>query len=106
MVLGFRNEGKREPFTQLRVSRELVLLLGPWGTEGGQHLAFAMPRSELEAVFRRLRECGIPFGDSFDAVGNLQGPQLERDEGGARGRGTSLYFFDPNQHLIEIRHYE
>lgn len=44
-----------------------------------------------------------PEGDSFAAVGNMQGPG---DEEGARGRGASLYLFEPNEHLIEIRHYE
>jgi catechol 2,3-dioxygenase-like lactoylglutathione lyase family enzyme len=105
-ILGLTHEGRKEPFTVIRVSPELLLLLGPWGTEGGEHLAFAMPRAEFEAVFGRVRERGIAFGDAFDAVGNGKGPHLEPQEGGARGRATSLYFLDPNRHMIEIRHYD
>lgn len=104
-ILGFTCEGKSEPFTVIRVSPDFVILLGPWETEGGEHLAFAMPRAEFEAVFRRVKQRGIAFGDTFDSVGNLQGPHLESRAGGARGRAVSLYFLDPNKHMIEIRHY-
>ncbi len=62
-----------------------------------------MPRKEFEEVFLRVREAGIEFGDSFHSVGNMKGPG---EESGARGPGASLYLFDPNKHLIEIRHYE
>jgi hypothetical protein len=31
----------------------------------------------------------------------MQGPG---NEFGAHGMGAALYFFDPDQHLIEIRH--
>ena len=41
--------------------------------------------------------------DSFHAVGNNVGPG---DETGARGMGKAVYFFDPDKHLVEIRHYE
>jgi catechol 2,3-dioxygenase-like lactoylglutathione lyase family enzyme len=102
-VLGFRFEGAREPFAVVRVSPDLTLQLAAWTTPGGDHLAFAMPRAEFDAVFARVRTAGIPFGDSFQAVGNMKGPG---EEDGARGPGVSLYFFDPNRHLIEIRHYE
>ena len=102
-ILGLIHEGQREPFTVVRVTSDFTIQLAPWGTEGGEHLAFAMPHSEFEEVFGRIREGGIEFGDSFHAVGNMQGPG---EEAGARGPGASLYFFDPNKHLIEIRHYE
>jgi catechol 2,3-dioxygenase-like lactoylglutathione lyase family enzyme len=105
-VMGFADEGSSEPFRVIRVSPDFLLLLGPWPTEGGEHLAFAMPRAEFDQVFRRVRERGLPYGDVFNAVGNMQGPALESRPGGAHGRATSVYFHDPNEHMIEIRHYE
>jgi catechol 2,3-dioxygenase-like lactoylglutathione lyase family enzyme len=102
-VLGLGYEGTTDPFTVIRVSSGLTLQLAPWGTTGGQHLAFAMPRDEFDATFARIRAAGIPYGDSFHDVGNMRGPGRED---GARGPAASLYVFDPNRHLIEIRHYE
>jgi catechol 2,3-dioxygenase-like lactoylglutathione lyase family enzyme len=102
-VLGFACEGQQEPFTIVRVNADATIQLAPWGTKGGEHLAFAMPRAEFDAVFARVRESGIDWGDSFHSVGNKKPPG---DEPGARGMGKSIYFFDPNKHLIEIRHYE
>jgi len=102
-ILGLTHEGRSEPFTVIRVTPEFTIQLAPWGTEGGVHLAFAMPGAEFEEVFQRVREGGIEFGDSFHSVGNGKGPG---EEAGARGPGASLYLFDPNKHLIEIRHYE
>jgi catechol 2,3-dioxygenase-like lactoylglutathione lyase family enzyme len=101
-LLGLSYEGEREPFSILRVSPDLTLLLAPWGTQGGEHLAFSMSRPEFEAAFQRVRDAGIPYGDSFHAVGNMRGPG---DEDGAQGAGKALYVFDPSRHLIEIRHY-
>ena len=37
------------------------------------------------------------------AVGNGRGPGREL---GSRGMGASVYVFDPNGHLIEIRRYD
>ena len=102
-ILGCTHEGQREPFSVIRVTPDLTLQLAPWGTEGGTHLAFSLPRHEFEAVFERVKAAGIPYGDSFHAVGNMQGPG---EEDGSRGMGQAVYFFDPNQHLIEIRHYD
>lgn len=102
-ILGLTYDGERPPFSVVRVSPDLVLQLGPWGTKGGEHLAFAMTRSEFEGVFQRIRAAAIPYGDAFDGVGNMRGPG-EAD--GARGTGKAVYVFDPNQHLIEIRHHE
>jgi catechol 2,3-dioxygenase-like lactoylglutathione lyase family enzyme len=102
-VLGFEHEGEDGPFSVVRVSDTCTLQLAPWGTSGGEHFAFAMTKAEFEKVFARLREDAIPYGDSFDAVGSNKGPG---DETGARGTGKTLYFFDPNKHLFEIRHYE
>jgi catechol 2,3-dioxygenase-like lactoylglutathione lyase family enzyme len=101
-TLGFAYVGECPPFSVVRVNESTTLQLAPWGTEGNQHLAFAMPRATFDAVFERVRAAGTAYGDSFHTVGNQQGPG---DEEGARGPGKALYLLDPNRHLIEIRYY-
>jgi catechol 2,3-dioxygenase-like lactoylglutathione lyase family enzyme len=102
-VLGLTYEGESPPFSVVRVTDRFTLQIAPWGSGGGEHLAFAMAKDEFEEVFSRVREAGIPYGDTFHEVGNMRGPG---DEPGARGPGKAVYFFDPSKHLIEIRHYE
>lgn len=102
-VLGFALEGEDGPFTVIRVSEDFTLLLAPWGTAGNEHLAFALTRSAFDQAFARVKERGIPFGDSFHTVGNNAGPGVES---GARGPAPTLYMNDPNHHLIEIRTYD
>jgi catechol 2,3-dioxygenase-like lactoylglutathione lyase family enzyme len=101
-VLGLTHEGMQGPFAVVRVSPALTLQLAPWGTQGGDHLAFALQAHHFDAVFERLQREQIPYGDSFHDVGNLKGPG---EEAGARGLAKSVYFFDPNRHLLEIRLY-
>ena len=102
-VLGFACEGTDGPFTVVRVDETFTMQLAPWGTKGGEHLAFALTAAEFEAVFARIREAGLEYGGSFHEVGKQTPPGREL---GARGMGKALYFFDPDRHLIEIRHYE
>ena len=102
-VLGFKSEGQDGPFTVIRVSEDFTLQLAPWGTEGNQHLAFALSRSAFEKVLATLKENGIPYGDSFHTVGNNSGPGIET---GAKGPAPTIYMNDPNRHLIEIRTYD
>jgi len=101
-ILGFAREADDGPFAVLRVSPRFVLLLAQHRSEGGEHLAFAMTKPEFDAIFQRLKDAGIPYGGQFDQVGKMTGPS---DETGARGVGKSVYFFDPDKHLLEIRHY-
>jgi len=101
-VLGLATDGTAGPFTVLRVTDECTIQLAPFGTEGGYHLAFAMAADEFDATFARIRGLGVEYGDSFHAVGNMQGPGVEA---GARGDGASVYTFDPSRHLVEIRTY-
>jgi catechol 2,3-dioxygenase-like lactoylglutathione lyase family enzyme len=79
------------------------LLLAPWGTAGNTHLAFTLSRPAFDDAFGRVKEKGIPYGDSFHSVGNSSGPGVEI---GARGPAPTLYMNDPNNHLIEIRTYD
>ena len=99
-VIGLTQEDDDGPFSVLRVTPNLILLLAPFGTDGGEHLAFAMSRHEFDATFERIRAFGIEYGDSFDSVGNMGGPGVEF---GAHGMSDAIYVFDPNKHLVEIR---
>ena len=96
-------QGDREPFSMLRVTPGFVIQLSDWGTKGGEHLAFAMSKPEFDDAFTRVKAAGLDYGDSYNGVGNMKGPG---DEAAARGMGKSIYFFDPDEHLVEIRHYE
>ncbi len=100
--LGLSDEGREGPFAMLRVDASTVFQLAPWGTEGNEHFAFALDPPDFDAAFARLKEDGDAYGDTFHEVGNMKGPG---DESGARGPGRTLYFFDPNHHLLEIRSY-
>ena len=102
-VLGFKHEGQDGPFEVIRVNDDFTLQLAPWGTNGNEHLAFAMSREDFDQAFARVKEKGIPYGDSFHSVGNNAGPGAEV---GAKGLGPTVYLNDPNKHLIEIRTYE
>jgi|SRR5437660_1768825 len=102
-ILGLTYEGENDPFSMIRVSPDLVLQLAPFGTKGGEHLAFSMGRSEFDQIFGRIRENRLEYGDRFDTVGNMRGPG---DADGAKGSAKALYLFDPSRHLIEIRCYD
>ena len=102
-ILGFEAEGRDGPFTVMRVGPECQLQLAPWGTPGLEHYAFAVSRREFDHIFARIKAAGIAYGPTFSTVGSNTGPGAET---GARGLAPTLYFNDPNQHLLEIRTYE
>lgn len=102
-VMGFSLQGADGPFTVLRAGPDFQLQLAPWGTPGFEHYAFCVSKREFEDIFERVKAGGIAFGPTFDTVGLNTSPG---EESGARGFAPTLYFNDPNQHLIEIRTYE
>jgi len=102
-VLGFTFEGTDGPFTVVRVGPDCQLQLAPWGTQGFEHYAFAVSATEFEAILAKLKAAGIGYGPTFDSVGENTTPG---EEVGARGPAPTLYFNDPNKHLLEIRTYE
>ncbi|WP_395405688.1 VOC family protein [Pseudoduganella sp. UC29_106] len=102
-ILGFALEGVDGPFTVIRVGPECQLQLAPWGTAGMEHYAFAVSGTEFDAIRARLEAAGIGYGPTFDSVGSNKGIG---EETGARGPAPTLYFNDPNNHLLEIRTYE
>lgn len=102
-VLGFVVECVDGPFTILRVSPDFQIQLAPYGTAGMEHYAFALSRVEFDQVIARLEASGIPRGPTFNSVGKQSGVGRES---GARGLAATVYFNDPNNHLLEIRTYE
>jgi len=101
-ILGFAAQGRDGPFTVIRAGDGFQLQLAAWGTPGLEHYAFAVSRADFEAIFARIKAAGIDYGPTFDGVGqNRVGA-----EAGARGVAPTLYFNDPNRHLLEIRTYD
>ena len=102
-VLGFEDEGERGPFVQVRAGVDCVILLAPFGTDGNEHVAFALSKAEFDTSFERICKAGVPYGDTFDQATNMKGPGRAD---GAHGETQSLYLLDPNRHLIELLYYE
>jgi catechol 2,3-dioxygenase-like lactoylglutathione lyase family enzyme len=102
-ILGFTNGGQDGPFTVVRVNSAFQIQLAPWGTLGGEHYAFAVSMRQFNQIFDRIKLAEIEYGPSYDSVGSNTGSGTEI---GAKGPGPTLYFFDPNKHLLEIRTYE
>jgi catechol 2,3-dioxygenase-like lactoylglutathione lyase family enzyme len=96
-VLGFDVIESNERIAALKVANRQVLLLcrkgasagatlGAHDGDGRLHLAFAVPTADLDAWEVRLQERSVPIEEK------------RRSEYG----GHSLYFRDPDQHLIEF----
>jgi catechol 2,3-dioxygenase-like lactoylglutathione lyase family enzyme len=101
-ILGFTWEGMDGPFAVIRVGPDCQLQLAPWGTQGHEHYAFAVSKTEFDAIVARLKAAHVPHGATFDTVGTNTGPGVES---GARGMAPTMYFNDPNVHLLEVRTY-
>lgn len=101
-IMGFSDEGQDGPFTVVRVSDSFQIQIAPWKTEGYEHYAFAVSGDEFSSIFGRVRAAGMDYGPTFHTVGSNEGPG---EETGAQGPAPTLYFNDPNKHLIEIRSY-
>lgn len=95
-VLGFESIDADERITAMSVGGRQVLLLCkkgasrdwtvPHGGDGELHLAFAIPRDQFQDWEQRLAEHGI---------------SIEHRRVWPRG-GQSLYFRDPDRHLVEL----
>jgi catechol 2,3-dioxygenase-like lactoylglutathione lyase family enzyme len=83
-------------FVQVQVNDSLTLDFADESEEAIQshHLAFHVDDAEFDAIWRRLQDRGVPYGD---------GPG-RRDNGRLYDRrgGRGLYFDDPNGQILEI----
>ena len=94
---------KYEHEALLRVSPTLVLQLIQQPPSVSQHLAFSMSRDEFDETVGRLKVADIPYGDNFSTVGTMTGPGKAH---GSQKNGNAIYFRDPDNHMLEIMHYE
>jgi catechol 2,3-dioxygenase-like lactoylglutathione lyase family enzyme len=96
-LFGFAEVDRFDRLIALAVAdRQLLLLfrrgassdlpVGPHDATGEQHLAFAIPAADLGAWEARLGDAGLV---------------IEQRRAWSRG-GVSLYFRDPDRHLIEL----
>ena len=101
-VMGFTHDGFSGPFLVIRVNDSLTLDLIEEPPAEKLHLAFAMSLPCFNQILARVQVLGLPYG----------GTPFVRDRGqpgrtaGARGDADSIYFSDPDGHLLEIRSYE
>ena len=93
------------PFPSVRLNPDTIIDLFPkkmWyktdndgrGRNHLNHFCIVLGKEEWEALFDRLRENNIAIDE---------GPVTRW---GAHGNGTSFYFRDPDENLIEARYYE
>ena len=97
-VMGFAHEGQDGPFPVIRVSPETTLQLAPWGTEGGEHLAFALAPRSSRPLSAGCGRPGFPTATRSTTSATC-GARATRPGPGAAG--PTVYLFDPNGHLVE-----
>ncbi len=102
-VVGFEHRGRQGPFEVMLITDDLALDLAEWPVNSSRHLAFGMDRETFDSTFARIKASGITFGDNNARPDNMQGPGRSS---GVHGRTDSVYFHDPNGHLLEILTYE
>ena len=103
-VVGLEYKGKDGPFEGLLITPDLALeLYDEWPVSGSRHLAFVMDRDTFEATFERVRSNGIAYGDGPSETENMRGPG---PSSGVHGSTDSVYFKDPNGHILEILTYD
>lgn len=102
-ILGFRHRPDLSKiFAVIQVNENLGLDLLAADSVESRHLAFCMDRGTFDSIFARLKTAGIAYGDDYKTPHNMTGPGQAP---GTRGMADTVYFHDPNGHLLEIRHY-
>ena len=101
-IFGFKDLGAVGPFLAVRVNDTFNLDFRTSEDFQSIHYAFAMDAEEFEAAFTKIKESGIPYGDSPREQENMKGPGMTA---GALGQGKAVYFKDPSGHVLEIKTY-
>ena len=102
-IVGLVHRGKSGPFEVLLVTDDLAIDLWQQPVEGSRHFAFRLDREAFDATFDRIKASGITYGDGPGSPTNMQGPGRS---GGVHGSTDSVYFHDPDGHILEILTYD
>jgi len=102
-ILGFKHEGRLDPFEIIRVHEGFTIDLVESDPKEPIHYAFSMGRTSFNEIYGRLKRLRVPFGNGPHSRDNGQPPAKWA---GAKGMADALYFDDPSGHIIEIRTYE
>jgi catechol 2,3-dioxygenase-like lactoylglutathione lyase family enzyme len=102
-VVGLAHRGRHGVFEVMLITNDLTLDLYEVGASDSRHLAFAMDRDEFDAAFGRIKAAGVTYGDGPSTPDNGRGPGRS---GGTHGTTESVYFHDPNGHILEILTYD
>ncbi|MGQ4808820.1 Virulence protein [Candidatus Entotheonellaceae bacterium PAL068K] len=92
------------PFPSVRLNADTIIDLFPTATGSGaasevrskdlNHFCMVIEKTDMQQVIAHLEGHGVRIE---------QGPVTRW---GARGNATSIYFYDPEQHQIELRYYD
>ena len=104
-IFGFEDLGEVGPFLAVRVNDSLNFDFSASDDFRSIHYAFAMTPEEFNTAFTRIRESGIPYGDSPFDMDNMKGPGIRLRRTGAKGLRKAVYFKDPSGRVLEIKTY-
>jgi catechol 2,3-dioxygenase-like lactoylglutathione lyase family enzyme len=94
-IFGLAVKPGRGYFAQVQVNESLTFDFSDEEDPGeSHHYAFHVSEAEFDAIFRRVKAKGVPYGAEPDSP----------DDGriNTRRGGRGFYFEDPNGHLLEI----
>jgi catechol 2,3-dioxygenase-like lactoylglutathione lyase family enzyme len=101
-ILGFTHAGSVGSFEVIRINDRLAFDLEKSEQCSSRHFAFVMDADTFDATFARIRESGVVYGDGPGRRQNMRGPGRST---GTRGATHSVYFDDPDGHILEILTY-
>ena len=101
-VVGLEHRGRSGPFEVMMITPDLGLDLYVAPVTSSRHLAFGLDGDGFDETFERIRTAGVTFGDSPGSPANGRGPGRSS---GVHGQTDSVYFFDPDGHILEILTY-
>ena len=94
-IFGLSYDGPQSHFAPVRVNEFLTMDFDNADRFDRHHYAFRVSDDEFDAIFGRIKDEGITYGNGPRSSGNM--------EINHRRGGRGCYFHDPEGHLLEIK---